>query len=301
MNRIPLEKLQSIYLSILNTRNLVNIMNVKGEDLEIVDTDKYEYVVTYSFPCQSLSLAGKKEGMSISQKEEGGTRSGLVWEIVRILNECENKPQLLLMENVPQVHSKDNNNDFYRLQVELQKLGYKNFWQDMNAKHYGIPQNRDRTFMLSIYDKDADYVFPEPEPLKKTLQGLLEDKVDEKYYLSETMVEFISTEDEKHNGSLQPALVNKTIATTTTTTREGNTRAQESNYICDDLPTNTDLKTLKIKNANSKGFLVAKEGDGIDISTRMQYHRGTVQKKMSQTLTTMEAVDYCKVRSDDDR
>ena len=129
-------------------------------------------------------------------------------------------------------------------------------------------------------------MFPEPEPLKKTLQDLLEDKVDEKYYLSETMVEFISTEDEKHNGSLQPALVNKTIATTTTT-REGNTRAQESNYICDDLPTNTDLKTLKIKNANSKGFLLAKEGDGIDISTRMQYHRGTVQKKMSQTLTTM--------------
>ena len=224
--------------------------------------------------------------MSVSQKE-GDTRSGLVWEFLRIIKECENKPQILLMENVPQIHSKDNNGEFYYLQCELQKLGYKNFWQDMNAKHYGIPQNRDRTFMLSIYDKDADYVFPEPEPLKKTLQDLLEDKVDEKYYLSETMVEFISTEDEKHNGSLQPALVNKTIATTTTTTREGNTRAQESNYICDDLPTNTDLKTLKIKNANSKGFLVAKEGDGIDISTRMQYHRGTVQKKMSQTLTTM--------------
>lgn len=274
LNRIPLEKLQSIYLSILNTRNLVNIMNVKGEDLEITDTDKYEYVVTYSFPCQDLSLAGTKKGMSVSQKE-GGTRSGLVWEFLRIIKECENKPQILLMENVPQIHSKDNNGEFYYLQCELQKLGYKNFWQDMNAKHYGIPQNRDRTFMLSIYDKDADYVFPEPEPLKKTLQDLLEDKVDEKYYLSETMVEFISTEDEKHNGSLQPALVNKTIATTT---REGNTRAQESNYVCDDLPTNTDLKTLKIKNANSKGFLVAKEGDGIDISTRMQYHRGTVQK-----------------------
>lgn len=286
LNRIPLEKLQSIYLSILNTRNLVNIMDVKGSDLEITDTDKYEYVVTYSFPCQDLSLAGTKKGMSVSQKE-GGTRSGLVWEFLRIIKECENKPQLLLMENVPQIHSKDNNGEFYYLQCELQKLGYNNFWQDMNAKHYGIPQNRDRTFMLSILDKNADYVFPEPEPLKKTLQDLLEDKVDEKYYLSETMVEFISTEDEKHNGSLQPALVNKTIATTTTTTREGNTRAQESNYICDDLPTNTDLKTLKIKNANSKGFLLAKEGDGIDISTRMQYHRGTVQKKMSQTLTTM--------------
>lgn len=285
LNRIPLEKLQSIYLSILNTRNLVNIMNVKGEDLEIVETDKYEYVVTYSFPCQDLSLAGTKKGMSVSQKE-GGTRSGLVWEFLRIIRECENKSQLLLMENVPQIHSKDNNGEFYFLQTELQKLGYKNFWQDMNAKHYGIPQNRDRTFMLSILDKNADYVFPEPEPLKKTLQDLLEDKVDESYYLSEKMVEFISTEDEKHNGSLQPALVNKSIATTTTT-REGNTRAQESNYICDELPLNTDLKTLKIKNANSKGFLEAKEGDGIDISTRMQYHRGTVQRKMAQTLTTM--------------
>ena len=124
------------------------------------------------------------------------------------------------MENVPQVHSKDNNNDFYRLQVELQKLGYKNFWQDMNAKHYGIPQNRDRTFMLSILDKNSHYVFPEPEPLKLRLQDLLEDKVDEKYYLSEKMVEFISTEDKNHNGSLQPALVNKSIATTTTTREE---------------------------------------------------------------------------------
>lgn len=288
--RIPHDKLVSIYLSIINTHNLVNIMNVKGGDLEIVDTDKYEYVLTYSFPCQDLSLANKtgfngQKGMKVSQVD-GGTRSGLVWEIVRILKECENKPQLLLMENVPQIHSKDNNGEFYFLQTELQKLGYKNFWQDMNAKHYGIPQNRDRTFMLSILDKNADYVFPEPEPLKKTLQDLLEDNVDESYYLSEKMVEFISTEDVKHNGSLQPALVNKSIATTTTT-REGNTRAQESNYICDDLPLNTDLKTLKIKNANSKGFLEAKEGDGIDISTRMQYHRGTVQRKMAQTLTTM--------------
>lgn len=381
--RLEHSKLISIYLSIINTHNLVNIMNVKGEDLEICDTDKYEYVVTYSFPCQSLSLAGKKEGMSISQKEEGGTRSGLVWELLRVIQECKEKPQLLLMENVPQVHSKDNNNDFYRLQVELQKLGYNNFWQDMNAKHYGIPQNRDRTFMLSILDKNAHYVFPEPEPLKKTLQDLLEDKVDEKYYLSDAMVQFISTEDEKHNGSLQSALVNKTISTTITT-REGNTRAQESNYICNELPENTDLKQyrnkplketlkknkvndgdildcynqkvhkdichtittrvsasnetfvveenqneinkvgnygnghhakdvydprgisptittgnhglgtaiadsrdgLKIKNANSKGYLVAHEGDGVDISTRMEHHRGTVQKKMSQTLTT---------------
>lgn len=291
LNRMPLEKLHSIYLSILNTRNLVNIMNVKGEDLEITDTDKYEYVVTYSFPCQDLSLANSSgsKGMKVSQAD-GGTRSGLVWEIVRILKECKHKPQILLMENVTQIHSKNNNGEFYFLQTELQKLGYKNFWQDMNAKHYGIPQNRDRTFMLSIYDKDADYVFPEPEPLKIRVQDLLEDKVDEKYYLSEQMINFIQSECEKHSGSLGPALVNKSIATTTTT-REGCVRCCESNYIADDLPPDTDLKEIKrggfmIKNNNSKGYLIAKEGDCVDISSRMEHHRGTVQKGMSQTLKT---------------
>lgn len=259
---------------------------MKGEDLEIADTDKYEYVVSYSFPCQDLSLAGTKKGMSVSQKE-GGTRSGLVWEFLRIIKECENKPQLLLMENVPAIHSKNNNGEFYYLQCELQKLGYSNFWQDMNAKHYGIPQNRDRTFMLSILDKNAHYVFPEPEPLKVEVQDLLEDNVDLKYYLSDAMIEFICSENEKHIGSLGSALVNKTIATTTTT-REGCVRCCESNYIADELPPNTDLKKIiKIKNKTQKGYLEATSGDCVDISGRMQDHRGTVQKKISQTITTM--------------
>jgi len=240
IERMSIEKLQDIYSAIVRTNNLVNIMNVHGKDLEIVDTDKFEYAVTYSFPCQDLSLAGNGKGMSISQKE-GGTRSGLVWEFLRIIKECENKPQILLMENVPQVHSKDNNGDFYYLQCELQKLGYKNFWQDLNSKNYGIPQNRDRTFMISIYDKNADYVFPEPEPLKLRLKDLLEESVDEKYYLSEKMINFISAENKNHQGSLQPALVNKNCSQTITT-REGNTRCQESNYICNDLPENADLK-----------------------------------------------------------
>lgn len=189
IERMPLEKLQTLCRAIIRTNNLVNIMNVKGEDLEIVDTDKYEYIVTYSFPCTDLSLAGTRKGMS----QESNTRSGLVWEFLRIIKECENKPQLLLMENVPQVHSKDNNGDFYFLQCELQKLGYKNFWQDMNGKNYGIPQNRDRTFMLSIFDKNADYVFPEPEPLKLRLKDLLEENVDEKYYLSDKDIERIKS------------------------------------------------------------------------------------------------------------
>lgn len=98
----PLEWLKNAYNNIVATHNLVNIMEIHGKDLEIVDTDKYEYIMTYSFPCQDLSLAGKRLGMSVSQKD-GGTRSGLLWEVERILDELKNKPQILLMENVPEV------------------------------------------------------------------------------------------------------------------------------------------------------------------------------------------------------
>lgn len=82
----PIEWLRNAYNNIVATHNLIDIMRVHGEDLEIVDTDKYEYILTYSFPCQDLSLAGKRKGMAISQKE-GGTRSGLLWEVERILDE----------------------------------------------------------------------------------------------------------------------------------------------------------------------------------------------------------------------
>lgn len=88
LNRKPIEWLKTAYNNIKATNNLINIMEVKGKDLEIVDTDKYEYILTYSFPCQDLSNAGKKAGMSVSQKH-GGTRSGLLWEVERILQECK--------------------------------------------------------------------------------------------------------------------------------------------------------------------------------------------------------------------
>lgn len=86
LNAKPIEWLRNAYNNIVATRNLINIMEVHGKDLEIVDTDKYEYILTYSFPCQDLSLAGKRQGMNVSQKD-GGTRSGLLWEVERILGE----------------------------------------------------------------------------------------------------------------------------------------------------------------------------------------------------------------------
>ena len=120
------------------THNLIDISKVKGEDLNIVDTDKYEYILTYSFPCQDLSLSGKLGGM----EEGSGTRSSLLWEVERLLKECKNKPQILLMENVPQVIGTKNKSSFHKFMKRLECLGYKNFVKVLNAKDFYIPQNR---------------------------------------------------------------------------------------------------------------------------------------------------------------
>jgi DNA (cytosine-5)-methyltransferase 1 len=128
LSRYKYDDLVTILKNIAITKNLVNICNVKGKDLEIVDTDKYDYIMTYSFPCQDLSLAGKRAGMS-----DNSTRSGMLWEVERILEECTNKPQILLMENVPQVIGTDNVEHFNKWQLKLEQLGYKNYHQNLNG------------------------------------------------------------------------------------------------------------------------------------------------------------------------
>lgn len=157
----------------------MDIRDVKGEDLGIADTDKYCYLMTYSFPCQDLSVAGKGAGMS----KDSGTRSGLLWEVERLLNETEHLPQVLLMENVPQVHGKKNIEDFEKWIEFLNSKGYSNYWKDLNAKDYGVAQNRNRCFMVSILG-DYTYEFPQPIPLTKVMKDYLEDMVDEKYYIN---------------------------------------------------------------------------------------------------------------------
>lgn len=189
IKRLTEDKLRTIYNNIKATHNLVNIQQVKGSDLEIVDTDKYEYMLTYSFPCQDLSLAGLGKGMS----RDGGTRSGMLWEVERILKELKDSnsplPKYLLMENVTQVHGENSIKDFTDWCNFLKSIGYTNSWADMNSKNFGIPQNRERTFMVSILDNDGIYFqFPQQIRLDIRLKDLLEDNVDEKYYLSDKIV-----------------------------------------------------------------------------------------------------------------
>lgn len=141
-----------------------DITKWEGEDLGICDADKYCYIMTYSFPCTDLSTAGKMAGM----ERGSGTRSGLLWEVERLLKECNELPQVLLMENVPQVHGKKNKASFDEWCQFLESLGYKNYWKDLNAKDYGVPQSRNRCFMVSLLG-DYSYEFPKPIELKLRL------------------------------------------------------------------------------------------------------------------------------------
>lgn len=271
LTKKPIEWLKKCYNSCIANHNLMNIMTTKGKDLEITDTDKYEYIMTYSFPCQDLSLAGKKLGMSVSQTD-GGTRSGLLWEVKRLLDELNRErerdvstlPQILLMENVPEVVGERNIKDFQKWENYLSQLGYHNHIQILNGKDYGIPQNRRRCFMISILG--GDYQFPRKFELKYKLKDFLETNVAERYYLSDKMVEYIKDGDfiDGFNRKVKSDVAG-TIKTTISSSNE---------------------TFVAIKNNNSKGYEIAKNGDGVDISGRMKYHRGTVQKGLAQTINT---------------
>ena len=143
---------------------------------------------TYSFPCQDISVAGKGAGI----KE--GTRSGLLFEVERLLiaaAENGNLPKYLLLENVKNLVSKKFKADFDRWLYFLSSLGYANYWQILNAKDYGIPQNRERVFCVSIRGEHKPFKFPEKRELKLRLRDMIDEVVDEKYYLKESTIRSI--------------------------------------------------------------------------------------------------------------
>ena len=143
---------------------------------------------TYSFPCQDISVAGKGAGI----KE--GTRSGLLFEVERLLitaSEKGNLPKYLLLENVKNLVSKKFKADFDRWLYFLSSLGYTNYWQILNAKDFGIPQNRERVFCVSIRGEHKPFKFPEKRELKLRLRDMIDEVVDEKYYLKESTIRSI--------------------------------------------------------------------------------------------------------------
>lgn len=252
-------------------------------------------LITYGFPCQDISLAGKQKGF-----EEDGerTRSGLFFEALRIIEDT--KPRIAIAENVKNLTSKKFSEEFNIVLSSLEQAGYNNYWKILNAKDFGIPQNRERVFIVSIR-KDIDngmFKFPEGFELELRLKDMLQDEVDEKYYLSGEITERIRC----RLGNKEYSLLTG-ISTTLTSSNEPVRKygifddekgKHQAGSVWDKEGLAPTLDTMQggyrqpcieIKEATKKGYKEAYEGDGVYLN-RPHQKRGVVQNGMIQTLKT---------------
>ena len=261
-----------------------------------------------------------------------------MYETIRIVEKL--KPKYVVWENVKNLISKKHRHNFDAYLEKMEQLGYKNYWQVLNAKDYGIPQNRERVFTVSIRDDSCyamydgeeyyedytcDFKFPPKQELKLKLKDMLEEEVDEKYYLSDDKIEKIA-HWKAYQKPFEKVMGDNSVVPTLTARGAGEEHSGMITY-SDDLEETTNLQEeclniksgayardfgsrgkiqnkdycdtltssmgtgggnvpiIKIKNATKQGYLDATVGDGIDIGGIMQYHRGNVQKDMIQTLT----------------
>ena len=163
--------LQAYYA--LHSKDIPNLGDISK--LDVNDIPEHD-LFTYSFPCQDISVAGKTKGIV-----KGETRSGLLYECERIIE--AKRPKYLLLENVKNLVGKKFKAQFEEWLAYLESLGYTNYWKVLNAKDYGVPQNRERVFVVSILGEHEPFEFPKPIPLDKCIRDILEEEVDEKYYI----------------------------------------------------------------------------------------------------------------------
>lgn len=272
VNYCEIDKYASLSYSLIH-----NVSESKNlGDITKVDTSKFPKdidLITFGFPCQDISLAGKQQGF---QKDDGSTtRSGLFFEALRIIEDT--KPRIAIAENVKNLVSKKFNKEFNIVLNSLEKAGYNSYFEVLNSKDFGIPQNRERVFIVSIR-KDIDkfnffepFMFPRKQELKLRLKDLLESQVDEKYFLSDKMISFFhqnsQNQKEKGNGFTFAPSNGETIAKTITT-RNGS--RMDDNFI-------------SIPEKTKKGYALATYGDGVYVN-RPHQKRGVVQKGMIQTI-----------------
>ena len=259
--------------------NAIHNTNFEPQDICEWDKDIEVDLIMHGSPCQSISLAGLQHGAD----KGSGTRSSLMWETVRIVEKL--KPKYVIWENVKNLLSKKHRHNFDAYLETMSKLGYNSFYQVLNAKDYGIPQNRERVFTVSIrYDviwNDGEllnFKFPPKQELKLKLKDMLEDEVDEKYYLSEKMINYISATGTA-NFKNPDCKINLDIARPLTT--DQNKRAGTTNYISNELPNNYDLN------------LKSKQKQLISLIEKTEFEEGKVLNMDLYNQTTNENISQC--------
>jgi DNA (cytosine-5)-methyltransferase 1 len=256
-------------------------MNVYDREIPKEPLDIY----MTSPPCQAFSLAGKRLG----EKEERGI---LFYNSLEFIQ--KNNPRYFIFENVKGLLSSDRGATFNKwiyllggksingapnILAEENSVPYHIYWKVLNAKKHGVPQNRERVFIVGIRDdKDNSFVWPTEEVLIKRLKDVLEDNVDEKYYLSEKMLESITF---ANKGKIEIANINKGG-------QKGSVCSSDGSYIGCLSATDYKLpKLVQVKSATIKGYEEATEGDSINFSVpNSETRRGRVGKQVAQTLDT---------------
>lgn len=170
--------------------NAVHGTSFEPQDITKWDKDIDVDLIMHGSPCQDFSVAGKQAGGD----KDSGTRSSLMYETLRIVEKL--KPKYVIWENVKNLLSKKHRHNFGAYLEAMERFGYTNYYQVLDAKNYGVPQHRERVFTVSILG-GGHFKFPEVVPLKKKLKDVLEKEVDEKYYISSAMMDYFMGTNQK--------------------------------------------------------------------------------------------------------
>lgn len=239
--------------------NAMHETNYTPQDVSKWDKNLNIDLIMHGSPCQDFSISGNNAGGD----EGSGTRSSLMYETVRIVEKL--KPKYVIWENVKNLLSKKHIHNFENYINKMSDLGYNSYYQVLNAKDYGIPQNRERVFTISIRkDINKTFLFPPKQELKLRLKDMIEESADEKFYLNDAQCKLI-----------QAQLNNKStlLIDNSQAKREGKPREFEPKIL--------------IKNATKKGYLEAYDGDSINLQRiNSKTRRGRVGKEVAQTLDT---------------
>lgn len=259
--------------------NAIHGTNFEPQDITKWDKDIQVDLIMHGSPCQDFSVAGKGAGGD----KDSGTRSSLMYETLRIVEKL--KPKYVIWENVKNLLSKKHIHNFEAYQEAMRNLGYVNYYKVLNAKDYGIPQNRERVFTVSIrleYLDCFDFAFPEKMVLEKKLKDILDDEVGEKYYLSEEQTKRLQNSSFNSQKARENDPESRKDGLTNTITS-----VQKDNYVA-------------VKTANKKGYDLAQNGDSIDLAyPNSTTRRGRVGHEVSKTLEcsdTMGTLQNYRIR-----
>lgn len=283
IDKFALKSYNEMYNHCLDSGETINLEDItKINPKDVPDCD----FMTYSFPCTDLSIAGRQQGMDMNS----GTRSSLLWECERLIK--AKKPKYLMLENVKMLVSKKFKPQFDIWLQKLSDIGYNTYCKVLNAKDFGVPQNRERVYAISIR-KDIDnktFEFPKPFKLTKRLKDILEPNVDKRFYLKQELIDRFKFVKQNKSDKVTTSPVgdlnhfahrhmncvfgDKSISPTLSTMQGGNTQPK-----------------VLIKANNLLGYNEAKDGDSISLDhPNSTKKHSRVTKDVSRTLTTSQDV-----------